>query len=330
MKTLKMIILLILLVGIVQAKTGVVTGGTAYAMLPWFKNSFLELEDDVKEAKQRNRHILLFFHLAECPYCEQMVKDFDQPPLKALIQNNFSVIAIDIRGDKEVAINAEYTLSEKEFSSEIGVRYTPTVIFLNQKNETIMRTNGYRSPAKMRQILDYISNKFYEKLTLAQYLEKTKKIGHYHLKNHAMLQKMTDFSTIKTPLAVIFEDANCDACGYFYNTTLKNKNVASEFNAFKVVRLDADSTEAIIDNTGNKTTPKNWIKKLKLTYRPGIILLNKGKEVTRIDGFLYPFHFKEALRYVSSDAYERFATYGTYLAYRQAQLLEQGADINIK
>jgi homoserine acetyltransferase len=67
-----------------------------------------------------------------------------------------------------------------------------------------MRTNGYRSPAKMRQILDYISNKFYEKLTLAQYLEKTKKIGHYHLKNHAMLQKMTDFSTIKTPLAVIF------------------------------------------------------------------------------------------------------------------------------
>jgi hypothetical protein len=41
-----------------------------------------------------------------------MVKDFDQPPLKALIQNNFSVIAIDIRGDKEVAINAEYTLSD--------------------------------------------------------------------------------------------------------------------------------------------------------------------------------------------------------------------------
>jgi hypothetical protein len=71
-----------------------------------------------------------------------MVKDFDQPPLKALIQNNFSVIAIDIRGDKEVAINAEYTLSEKEFSSEIGVRYTPTVtssssskkLFLNQGN----------------------------------------------------------------------------------------------------------------------------------------------------------------------------------------------------
>ncbi|CAC9527014.1 hypothetical protein [uncultured Gammaproteobacteria bacterium] len=330
MKILKTIILMVLFVGIVQAKTGVVTGGAAYTMLPWFKSSFLELAEDVDEARQENKHILLFFHLAECPYCDQMVKDFDQQPLKAFIQKHFSVIAINIRGDKEVAINEEYTLSEKELANEIQVKYTPTVVFLNQKNETIMRTNGYRSPAKLRQVLGYVSSKAYEKLTLAQYIEKNKEIGNYQLQNHEMLQKITDFSTIKTPVAVIFEDKNCDSCEYFYSTTLKDKSVISEFDAFKVVRFDADSTRAIIDNKGNRTTPKEWVQKLKLTYRPGIVLFNEGNEITRIDGFLYPFHFKEALRYVGGDFYKRIATYSDYLAYRQTQLLEQGIDINIQ
>ncbi len=330
MKILKTIILMVLFVGIVQAKTGVVTGGAAYTMLPWFKSSFLELAEDVDEARQDNKHILLFFHLAECPYCDQMVKDFDQQPLKAFIQKHFSVIAINIRGDKEVAINEEHTLSEKELANEIQVKYTPTVVFLNQKNETIMRTNGYRSPAKLRQVLGYVSSKAYEKLTLAQYIEKNKEIGNYQLQNHEMLQKITDFSTIKTPVAVIFEDKNCDSCEYFYSTTLKDKSVISEFDAFKVVRFDADSTRAIIDNKGNRTTPKEWVQKLKLTYRPGIVLFNEGNEITRIDGFLYPFHFKEALRYVGGDFYKRIATYSDYLAYRQTQLLEQGIDINIQ
>ncbi|CAC9555421.1 hypothetical protein [uncultured Gammaproteobacteria bacterium] len=330
MKILKTIILMVLFVGIVQAKTGVVTGGAAYTMLPWFKSSFLELAEDVDEARQENKHILLFFHLAECPYCDQMVKDFDQQPLKAFIQKHFSVIAINIRGDKEVAINEEHTLSEKELANEIQVKYTPTVVFLNQKNETIMRTNGYRSPAKLRQVLGYVSSKAYEKLTLAQYIEKNKEIGNYQLQNHEMLQKITDFSTIKTPVAVIFEDKNCDSCEYFYSTTLKDKSVISEFDAFKVVRFDADSTRAIIDNKGNRTTPKEWVQKLKLTYRPGIVLFNEGNEITRIDGFLYPFHFKEALRYVGGDFYKRIATYSDYLAYRQTQLLEQGIDINIQ
>lgn len=72
-----------------------------------------------------------------------------------------------------------------------------------------------------------------------------------------MFKKITDFSNIKSPLAIIFEDKNCDACAYFYNTTLKDKIIASEFDAFKVVRFDADSTQAIVDNKGNKTTPKD-------------------------------------------------------------------------
>lgn len=310
-------------------KTGVITGGVAHEMPAWFKASFLEIADDIEEASEHGKHVMLFFHLDECPYCDQMVKDFNQPPLKNFIQQHFDVVAINIRGDKEVAINETQSLSEKQLATKIGVQYTPTVVFLNQKNQMVMRTNGYRNPEKMRQVLDYIREKVYAKLTLAQYINKTKKPAHYQLQNHTMFKNINNLSAIKTPLAVIFENNNCDACTYFYNTTLKNQEVINEFNAFDVVRFDTNSTQTIIDNQGNKRTAKNWAEELKLTYRPGIVLFDKGREITRIDGFLYPFHFKEVLRYVSNGFYQNFATYNAYLTNRQEELIEQGININI-
>ncbi|SFV86026.1 thioredoxin SoxW [hydrothermal vent metagenome] len=329
MKTLKTIILMVLFVGMVQAKTGIITGGFKHSMPSWFKESFLELVDDIDEAKQDDKHVLLFFHLNECPYCDHMVKDFDKPFLKEFIQQNFDVIAINIKGDKEVVLNNDETLTEKTFSEKVGVQYTPTIVFLNQKNETIARTNGYRKPEKFKKILTYVSSKAYKNSTLVDYIERTKKAGNYQLQSNTMFQNITDFSKIKTPLAVIFEDSNCGACEYFHNTTLKNKAVINEFNAFNVVRLNANSTQTIVDNKGNKTTPKNWAKKLKLNYRPGIILFNKGNEISRIDGFLYTFHFKEVLRFVSGRFHQEFATFGGYLAYRQKELLAQGVNIDI-
>jgi len=313
----------------VLAKTGAVTGGVKYSLPSWFKESFLELADDVDEAKQGDKHVLLFFHLSECPYCDQMAKNFDKPPLKQVIQENFDVIAINILGDKEVVLNEDEAMTEKEFSTKVGVRYTPTIVFLNQKNKEVARTNGYRKPQKFKQILRYVASKAYADSTLAEYIEQTKKVGDYQLQNHAMFQKVTDFSAIKVPLAVIFEDSNCEACGYFYDKTLKEQSVMDEFKAFKVVRLDADSTQRIVDNMGTVTTPKAWAKRLKLTYRPGIVLFDKAKEVSRIDGFLYLFHFQEALRYVSGGFYREIPTYGAYLGVRQKQLLAQGIDIDI-
>lgn len=172
-------------------------------------------------------------------------------------------------------------------------------------------------------------DKAYKDSTLAQYIEKSKETGSYQLQSNVTFKQFIDFSIIKRPLAIIFEDKNCDSCAYFHNTTLEDEAVINEFRAFKVVRFDADSTQTIIDNKGNKTTPKDWAKQLKLNYRPDIILFDKGREITRIDGLLYKFHFQEVLRYVSGGSYQEFKTYNAYPVERQEELLEQGIDIDI-
>eukprot|EP01029_Cantina_marsupialis_P025781 TRINITY_DN68373_c0_g1_i1.p1 TRINITY_DN68373_c0_g1~~TRINITY_DN68373_c0_g1_i1.p1 ORF type:complete len:159 (+),score=16.74 TRINITY_DN68373_c0_g1_i1:32-478(+) len=144
-----------------------------------------------------------------------------------------------------------------------------------------------------------------------------------------MFQDISDLSKVKGTLAVVFEDGSCTQCNYFHNTTLKNEDVKKELSKVTVVRLDATSNNNIITPSGEKTTVKNWIEKLKLNYRPGIILYDNKKEIVKIDALLYSFHFKELIRYVSGGFYKKYDTFLKYLKPRETELLNQGIDINL-
>ncbi|MEN8759538.1 MAG: hypothetical protein ABF303_13845, partial [Desulfobacterales bacterium] len=61
------VILLVLLTGQIwtamAAERGRVTGGVPHEVPGWFKDSFLEIADDVDEASEQGKHVLLFFQL---------------------------------------------------------------------------------------------------------------------------------------------------------------------------------------------------------------------------------------------------------------------------
>jgi len=310
---------------------GKVTGGSDHAMPEWFKQSFLDMGEDVEEAKESDKHVVLFMSLKFCPYCTKMLKEnFEEgAKLQPYIKDNFDVIAIDIKGAKEIAINEDTTMTEKEYAQHLKVQYTPTILFLDQDNNIVVRINGYRSPENFKYILDYVKNKEYKNMTLTQYVEKVKNKTLYTLQDNPMFKDIKDLSKINTPLAVIFEDGSCTQCGYLHNTTLKNKDVQEEMSKFTVVRYDANSEEKIITPAGKTTTPKQWAKDMVLDYRPGIVLFNKHDEIARIDALLYGFHFKELFRYVSGEHYVYHDTFLDYLRPRQSELLKQGIDIDI-
>jgi thioredoxin-related protein len=313
------------------AQKGKFTGGHDHEMPEWFKQSFLELNEDVEEAKENDKHVMLFMTLKFCPYCTKMLKDnfIEGAKNQPYIQENFDVIAIDIKGVNEVAVNDDLTLTEKEYADHLKVQYTPTIIFLDQNNKAVVRINGYRSKENFKLILDFVKNKKYKQMTLTQYLEKVKNKTLYTLKENKLFSKTRDLSRIKGPLAVIFEDGSCTQCDYLHNTTLKNKDVIKELSKVTVVRYDALSNKKIITPQGNLTTPKQWAKEMLLDYRPGIVLFDEREEIARIDALLYSFHFKEMFRYVSGGYYKQYATFLDYLKPRQNDLLNKGVDIDI-
>ncbi len=310
---------------------GKVTGGSPHEFPGWFKQSFLDFAEDVEEAKDEDKHVMLFMSLSFCPYCTKMLNEnFEEgAKLQPYIQDNFDVIGIDIKGARELYIDEDTTMIEREYAAHLKVQYTPTILFLNQENEVVVRVNGYRSPENFQHIVDFVKNKEYENMSLTEYVEKVKNKTFYTLKENKMFQDIKDLSKIDGPLAVIFEDGSCTQCDYLHNKTLKNEEVQKELGKVTVVRYDATSDEQIITPSGEKTTPKKWAKDMILDYRPGIVLFDKKKEIVRIDALLYSFHFKELVRYVSGGYYEQYHTFLDYLGPRQDELLQQGVDIDI-
>ncbi len=313
------------------AQKGKMTGGEHHDMPSWFKESFLDMAEDVEEAKEENKHVILFMTLKFCPYCTKMLNNnfIEGAKNQKYIQENFDVIGINIKGAKEIAINDDLSMTEKEYAAHLKVQYTPTILFLNQKNEIVVRLNGYRSPENFKLVLDYVKNKEYKKTSLTQYLESVKNKTFYTLQDNKMFKNITDLSKVKGSLAVMFEDGSCTQCNYMHNTTLKNKDVQDELSKVTFVRFDAMSKEKIVTPDGKVTTPETWAKEMILDYRPGIVLFDNNKEIVRIDALLYSFHFKELVRYVSGGYYKQYNTFLDYLKPRQKELLDAGINIDI-
>jgi len=327
--------LLAALSGIVNpaiAAQGKLTGGIASEHPDWFKESFLDIADDVEEAGESGKQVLLFLYLNGCPYCHRMIEEnFKQGPHTGYLQQNFDVIAVNIKGDREIAFDEETRVTEKALADLLKVRATPTIIFLNQENKPVARLNGYRSPEAFRLALDYVVEKAYERTSLAGYVQEKKRPAVYSFRDHPQFRKITNLQEVADrPLAVLFEDSACIACDALHEGHLKNPEINRVLENFTLVRLDALSDEPIIDVEGNATTPRAYARKLGLSYRPGILLFDKGREITRIDGLLYTYHFQELLRYVGERHYETYPdSFFDYLPVRSEEILKSGKDIDI-
>lgn len=312
-----------------EAPRGRLTGGQAYELPGWFKKSFLVMSEDVEEAGRQGRHLMLFMHLDECPYCARLLNEnFRRGATKDFTEKHFDVIGINIRGGNTVEWFDGKSYSETELARKLKVVATPTMVFFDAQGNTVLQLNGYRTPPALHRALDYVQGKHYRSQSLASYVERQNSSAVYRFRPDRRFSDMTDFKGYSKPLAVIFEDRDCADCDEFHAKVLNHAEVQPELAKYKVVRLDAYSTSPIVDIDGRKTTSREWAQRLNVVYRPGVVFFNEGKERMRMDGVQYHFHFKELLRYVSGRHYRKHATFSSYNAARREELLQQGAVID--
>ena len=314
-------------------KAGKMTGGVEIVFPDWFKESFLDFREDAEEAGIEGKHLLVFFHVAGCPYCKKMIDDNFTGGVNAKsIQADFESIHIDLKGSKEVAFNKDMTVSEADLGKALGVNYTPTILFMSADNKVVARLNGYRSPREFKQVLNFVKEKAYKKMDLAAYRQKHLNDDVYSLKINPGYLAETDLQKLSKknkPLMILFEDKTCDECARFYKETLDLKETKKILKKYNVVRLDALSDSEIIDIEGNKTTAKARLKKRNISYRPAVLLYSEGKEIEKVTGLLKSYHFQQLLNFVAEKKYTKFDTWIGYLGEQSKKILESGQDIDI-
>lgn len=311
------------------AEPGKLLGGAPHPRPAWFKESFLEIQDDVDEASAEGRHVMLFFHLNDCPYCDRMLSEsFEQEPLTSYIRQHFDVIEVNVKGDREIVFNEEISMLEKELSEHLKVRATPAIMFLDAENNSVVRVDGYRAPERFQHVLNYVSSKGYKKYTLSEHLDQNLQRNVYQLQDNPLFTEITDLSAVKGPLMVVFEDGSCYDCAEFHAKLLAHKDVQTEIKPYTVVRLNTDDPVEITDPAGKKTTAKAMAGALKMTYRPGVAIYDDGELMRRTDSLLYSYHFKEGLRFIAGGYYKQ-EDYRSYSQRRREELLAAGVTINL-
>ena len=318
--------------GFAANERGKVLGTKMISYPDWFKDSFLEIAEDVEEATIEGKHVLLFMDMNGCPYCYKMVEEnFRNSPYKSFIQEHFDVIPLNVKGDREVALNEEVIATEKEIAKQLNVRFTPGLVFLNSDNQAVVKLSGYRNVRDFRVILDYVQQKAYKDQKLAEFVRMRKEEQAYSLRDHPQFSDVSDLSSVKNgPLALIFEDSGCLDCAALHEGHLAAEEVRDALEDFTVVRIDAFSDSPINDLEGRETTQRGLSESMNVSYTPAIVLIDKGKEMLRIENMLYRFHFTALLEYVGGRHYKKYPNSPfQYVGAKTEKLLEEGVNVSL-
>lgn len=301
----------------------------------WFKESFLDLREDVAEAAQAGKGVMLYFYQDGCPYCERLINvNFAQQQISEKTRSRFDAIAINLWGDREVTDLQGRHVTEKEFARGMKVQFTPTLLFLDGRGSVTLRVNGYYPPHKFSAALDFASGGAKPGETFASYfarLNPAPASGKLHIEP-GFIQPPYKLAIkgAKKPLLVLFEQKECPACDELHNEAFTRPETRALLNRFDVAVLDIWSNEMVQTTSGEQLTAKEWARRMNIQHAPSMVFFNTmGKEVFRTEAYLRPFHVQSALDYVSSGAYREQKEFQRFVQSRADALREQGIEVDL-
>lgn len=141
---------------------------------PWFKDSFLDLRDDLREAVEKGKRLVIFWEQKGCPYCKKMHEvNLTNRQIVDYIKKNFDAIQLNTRGERMVTGFDGRTMSERKFASASLIIGTPTIQFFTDdpakaegktgRGADAWRFVGYYPRAPFLNAFVYVAEKGYEK-----------------------------------------------------------------------------------------------------------------------------------------------------------------------
>ena len=299
----------------------------------WFKESFLELRDDLDDARKAGkRGVIVFLSQKNCNHCQAFIDTtLSDPVILGRVQRNYDVIALDIFNDLELTDIDGSISSIKDFADAQRARLTPALLFYGVEGSRLLKIVGFYPPAKFSRVLDYIDGEYYAHETLSQYLQKDQAAKglrqldiDYDFTLFARPPFMLDRTRFKgqRPLLVVFETPDCTTCQRFHQWVLNDKEVRRLMSTFDAVQLNSmDNTTRVMIPSGRYLTPRQWSEELELAYDISVVFFDEaGKEVHRLDAETGRDRMSGSMQYVLEKSYQR---HEQFLQWRKENALKK-------
>jgi len=102
----------------------------------WMRETFLDLSEDLEEARAEGKRLALMVEQRGCIYCKKMHEEvYPDETISTYIEDNFFVVQLNLHGSREMVDFDGDVRSEREMLRKWGILFTPTVIFLPEEVE---------------------------------------------------------------------------------------------------------------------------------------------------------------------------------------------------
>lgn len=148
---------------------------------PWFLKSFLDLKEDLAEARAAGKHLVVIFEQRGCPYCKRMhLENLTNPRINDYVRAKFAILQINIHGDREVTDFDGSKMPEKQLAQRWAARFTPTLVFLaadgpipagkSGKDVGAFRMQGYLEPGAFYAMFKFVDGGAVKAMGFEEYL----------------------------------------------------------------------------------------------------------------------------------------------------------------
>ena len=297
----------------------------------WFKLSFLNLPEDIEEAREAGKAgLIVYFGQKYCAYCKQFLeKDLNREDIQAYIRQHFDVIGIDIHGQRQVVDLSGNEYEESVFAVQEKTNFTPSVIFFDVDGNEVLRLRGYYPPYRFLAALEYVADRHYRNERYRDFLARA---GVPLIFEPGELSEepffipgpyMLDRSRFpaERPLAVFFEQGNCHACDVLHTGPLADPEIRSLMEQLESVQLSMWEDTPVVTPSGERTTARRWADELGIFYTPTLIIFApNGDEIIRVDAVVQFYRLRNVLEYVLDEGYRDYATFQRWRESRRPRI----------
>jgi len=280
----------------------------------WFKPTFWDLRDDIKDANRAGKiGIMIDASEENCTYCIAFIEQsLDNPAIQKRFRKNFDALGLEVIGDTQITDVDGKVYSVKNFLTKYKAYVTPTLIFFGKDGKLLLKITGYYSPEKFSQVLDYFESGQYQKQSWREYYAANNDKGSFGIiYDKSLFNGVPDNlarsgSSMKKPMLVLFEKPGCSDCRRLHKEVLSANTTRNWIKHFEAVQVDAsDDKRALVTPSGQKTTARAWATSLDLSYFPAFVFFDEhGRKVFQIDTYTRNVRLENSMSLVLNKGYK--------------------------
>lgn len=127
------------------------------------------LTEGLKEAKSKNKKVLVDVYTDWCKYCKKMDKEvYEDKNVVNYLSKSYVLVKLNAESATQVSYKGQ-TTSEREIAGMFGVSGYPTTLFLNAEGEFLTPVPGFVPADRFLDIAKFIGDNYYEKMNWDEY-----------------------------------------------------------------------------------------------------------------------------------------------------------------